>query len=95
MSDELKPCPFCAGLSQRDSSLAGEGIDDLASCGNSSCPCNEIYFTNEQWERRPTEDYYRSKLSIAVEALERVEDSHVWSATHDIAKDALAKIRST
>ena len=89
MSEELKACPFCSAalyVESGDFNRAFHPISGDCWVSGSSWRIKQDWVKG--WNSRPIESSLESRLKIAVEALERVEDSH------DIAKEALAKIRS-
>lgn len=100
MSEELKACPFCAAKAElvRGRIYAKHSYFCILHA-------QLVYdFKQTTWNSRPIEDALRSKLAVAVEALDEVckygcgilceeaDGDHHHLCPQRIAKEALAKI---
>lgn len=94
MSYELKACPFCEGKLIRDG-LGQYWLHEL----KTMCIFRGLMTTPrdlQRWNSRPIESSLKSRLKIAVEALEIIKHTtqYDWVHAASTAKEALAKIRS-
>lgn len=96
MSDELKACPFCNAalyVESGDFNRAFHPISGDCWVSGSSWRIKQDWVNG--WNSRPIESSLESRLKIAVEALEEISRNQYISAIVDeVARDALAKIRS-
>lgn len=86
---ELRECPFCGNPPKLLGEFAGCG------CIDERISDDQFDLVKSDWNSRPIEDDLRSKLAIAVEALEKITHCQ-WSEDDSfvrIADEALRKIR--
>lgn len=100
MSDNLRPCPFCGKAPEEawcwvnlrdtnESKRVGWFCLDCFELPLDNCAVSHL--ESDKWNTRPLESALQSKLSIAVEALEKILK---YDSPESIAKEALAKIKA-
>lgn len=92
MTDELKPCPFCAGKARVETCNCDDFSLWKVTCGNPICPCfNSLWYATEEeavtaWDNRLTYEQLARENKVLLDALDEIVNRNEFSKYCDISQ---------